>query len=126
MGIMSMVSASIMTFDQDRFSFEDHAYFNDSENISGIANPTQYTNPQEFTVVFWFKSEGAGPLNEYAVISCLADNTTGVSFNHDRTVRLNPDGTLVAQIYPGHGVFLLTSESYNDNEWHNVAICLSL
>jgi len=118
-----LISAS--TFSIDRFSQEGYAYFNDSDNASGIANPTQYINPQEFTVTYWFKSNGAGPLNDYAVISCLADNTSGVSFNHDRAIRLSPNGTLVAQIYPGYGVFLSTSESFDDGKWHHLAICLS-
>ena len=120
--------AEHMTFGTDRFGNANSAYFNEDGNLSGIVNQTQYNNPQEFTVAYWFKSDNTGDkLNPdaYSVISSFTDGTTGTSFNHDRTVRLGPDGKLVAQVYPGTGVFLTTIESYDDNAWHHVILSLS-
>ena len=37
-----------------------------------------------------------------------------------------PDGTLVAHVFPGAGVFLATTEAFDDDLWHHVAICQSI
>ncbi len=124
-------SATSLIFGQDRFSIDNRAYFNDSDNAYGIVNPALYYNPQEFTVAYWFKTDHSGPKiapEEGTIMSILADNTTGTSYQHDRKVVMAPDGRIAVAVYYGQGGqdgWLATNESYDDNQWHHVAISLS-
>ena len=116
------------TFGDDRFNNENYAYYVDTNNTTGITNPTQYSNPQTFSVSFWFKTDNSGPKiapDEYTVVSNFSDSQTGTSFNHDRKVTMAPDGRIGVHVYPGHSEYMYTEDLYADDKWHFIVMNLS-
>jgi hypothetical protein len=90
---------------------------------SGAArNPTQYTNPNPFTIEGWFRTQttAGGKLIGFG------NQPFGTSTSYDRHIYMRDDGRLVFGTYlSSTGTrTLTTTAAYNDGAWHHVAASL--
>lgn len=80
---------------------------------------TKFSNPQEFTLSLWFKTiEGdKGALMEFT------DNRYSAGGTIDRSLYLADDGKLHFYLNnSGSPVELISSNAYDDNNWHHVTV----
>jgi hypothetical protein len=80
---------------------------------------SQFNNPEEFTHSFWFKSTDG---DKGALVS-FTDDRYSPGGTVDRTLFLADDGRLHFYLNnSGSPVELVSSDSYDDNNWHHVAV----
>ena len=86
-----------------------------------VSTANSYSNPQTFTIELWFKTttESGGLLVGFE------DSQTGASTSYDRRIWVHNDGKISCGVWvsvPTGVVSVSSTASYNDGEWHHVAM----
>ncbi|WP_256840631.1 PKD domain-containing protein, partial [Ornithinimicrobium faecis] len=91
------------------------AFDGSSGSVVGAVG-TQVSNPLTFSTEVWFKSssELGGKLIGFGNAS------DGLSSNYDRHVFLRNDGRLTFGVWTGVENTIISSDAYNDGNWHHV------
>jgi len=80
-----------------------------------VQTANSYSNPENFSVVAWFKSSSANN----TIISFTNSQGNGTPSNYDRLLWLDSNGKLVWGTYSGSATQEITSASaYDDGNWH--------
>lgn len=87
---------------------------------AGAYNPVQWTNPNPFTIEFWFRTETTSG----GQLAGFGSSTTGASTSVDRVVYLRNDGRVSFGVNPGTRTVITSTAPYNDNAWHLVQASL--
>ncbi len=104
----------------DRFNISNAAYnFDGTSQYISTAN--SYTNPSDFTISIWFKTNTitGGKLIGFG------NTQTGSSSSYDRHLYMNNAGQIYFGVYPGSVKAINSNLSYNDNNWHLAIASLS-
>jgi type II secretory pathway pseudopilin PulG len=86
-----------------------------------ICTSAAITNPQNFTLEFWFKTTTA----HGGVLMGFGDSQTNISWCHDRHVYMDDSGRLHFGVYNSNVQTADSAASYNDGRWHHVAATIS-
>jgi hypothetical protein len=87
-------------------------------STSWMSSTTQYPNPHPLTITAWFKtSVASGTIIEFADIQ---NGLTGFT-TWDRHIWVDPTGHLVWGVWPGQQEEIVSSGTYADGKWHQVA-----
>ncbi len=109
-----------VTVEYNRFDeFYESFYF---DGIDGyVATGKRFTDPDEFTLSFWFKTSTivGGRLAGFG------DASMNASTNSDRQVYMSDDGRLHFGVNNGSPQTISSIAAFNNNNWHHVAACLS-
>lgn len=104
----------------DRFVTATSAYqFNGTSQY--ISTATSYTNPANFTISVWFKTN----TTTGGRLIGFGNAKTGQSIQFDRHIYMNNAGQLYFGVFPGSVVTVNSALSYNDNQWHLATATLS-
>ena len=105
----------------DRFGNASSAYTLNGTN-QHITTTNSYTNPQNFTISIWFKTN----TTTGGKLIGFGNSQTGSSFSHDRALYMNNTGQLYFGVYYSWSVRTINSSaSYNDNLWHLATVTFS-
>jgi hypothetical protein len=90
-----------------------------TDGSTGWAETTkQYTNPETFTVLAWFKTSTATG----SIIGFSNNQTTpSAATNYDRMLWIDPTGHVVWGVYNGATYEVTSPSTYNNGAWHFVA-----
>ena len=108
------------SFTADRFnSAAATCQFNGTSQY--ISTTTLYTNPGEFTISIWFKTNSTtgGKLIGFG------NARTGLSSQYDRHIYMTNAGQIYFGVYPGAVRTVNSALAYNDNNWHLATASLS-
>ncbi len=119
-GLNPGVFQNTPTVTTDRFGIANKAYsFNGSSQY--MTTGAAYTNLNDFTYSLWFKTN----TTVGGRLIGLGNATTGASGQYDRHVYMANSGQLYFGLYPGGVQTINSTDSYNDNNWHQVTATLS-
>jgi len=90
-----------------------------TDGSTGWAETTvQYTDPESFTILAWFKTSSATG----SIVGFENNQTAPTSAgNYDRMLWIDPSGHLVWAVYNGANDMLTSTSTYNNGAWHFVA-----
>jgi hypothetical protein len=94
------------------------AYFDGDGDYLIVANTSGVLdlNSDDFTIEFWFNTDGSGPLQQY---NSLVGTFTNINSDGFR-LSVSQNGVI---LYNSLGdVFTLTNTNYCDQEWHHIAL----
>lgn len=87
-------------------------------NDFGLSTTKTVTDPQTFTIAAWVKVTGSNG----GIITHFAQSQSGSSSGRDRYFGVDQNGQIAFGIYTGSIVIIRTPLSYNDGNWHHVAV----
>lgn len=93
--------------------------FDGTDDALSTAN--QVAGPDVFTLALWFKTNTTAG----GKFIGFGDNQTGISGNYDRHLYMINDGKVIFGCHPGGVRTVVSTASYNDNQWHHIAGTLS-
>ena len=105
----------------DRFGIASSAYNFDGIN-DYVSTNNYYTNPNNFTVSIWFKTNSISG----GKLIGFGSSQLGSSIRYDRHIYMNNAGQIYFGVYPSTVVTVNSSSSYNDNKWHLATATLSV
>jgi len=104
----------------DRFGNANSAYtLNGSTQY--MTTTMQYTNPADFTLSIWFKTNttSGGKLIGFGSSQIAQSNT------YNRHIYMNNAGQIYFGVFPAAWKTINSTASYNDNNWHHATATLS-
>lgn len=109
-----------VTVDDNRFGEYSEAYnFDGSDDY--VYTSKQFTDPDEFTLSFWFKTNTTNG----GRLAGFGDAFVNQSTVSDRQVYMSDDGHLHFGVNNGSPQTISSAAAFNDGIWHHVAACLS-
>jgi hypothetical protein len=85
-----------------------------------VQTTTSYANPNNFSVVAWFKTATAGGTTGGSILGFTSTQGNGTPTYSDRMIWLDNSGKLVWAVFPGVQDELTSTTAYNDANWHMV------
>lgn len=82
-----------------------------------ISSTNGFSNPQNFSVSFWFKTSVA---SGHKIIGTESDATGTGSSSYDRQFYIGTDGKLYFGWYSGSFNTIVSTDTLNDDKWHYV------
>lgn len=87
-----------------------------------VSTATSTTAPQVFSIAFWFKTSVA---SGHKIIGFENAQTGTGSGSYDRGIFMGTDGKIKYTWYDGFTSVISTPLTYNDNQWHHVALVVN-
>ncbi|MCD9153798.1 PKD domain-containing protein, partial [Aeromicrobium duanguangcaii] len=91
-------------------------------SLSRASSSSTIPVPNELSYEMWFRTNATNG----GVLASLGNSASGSSSTYDRSLYMSNNGRLNFASYFGVWRTTSTEESFNDNEWHHVAVTQSL